>query len=92
MVANSGPCIPGNHSVIVHTCPVRWDGEYSRYFYDNKTDFSFVILKFRSKKLIAVIFITFKDAPPTRKPSISSCFASSAQFPPFTDPEMEIQL
>jgi len=28
----------------------------------------------------------FKDAPPTRKPSISSCFASSAQLPPFTDP------
>lgn len=29
---------------------------------------------------------TFKEAPPTRKPSISSFFASSAQLPPLTDP------
>jgi hypothetical protein len=29
---------------------------------------------------------TFSEAPPTRKPSISSCLASSAQLPPFTEP------
>lgn len=30
---------------------------------------------------------TFNEAPPTRNPSISSFFASSALFPPFTDPK-----
>ena len=30
---------------------------------------------------------TFNEAPPTRNPSISSCFESSPQLPPFTDPE-----
>lgn len=33
---------------------------------------------------------TFKDAPPTRKPSMSSSLASSEQLPPFTDPGKKI--
>jgi len=32
---------------------------------------------------------TFKEAPPTRKPSMSSFFASSAQLPAFTEPATE---
>lgn len=30
--------------------------------------------------------ITFREAPPTRKPSISGCPANSLELPPFTDP------
>jgi len=31
-------------------------------------------------------FITFKEAPPTRKPSTSGCAASSLQFAAVTEP------
>ena len=32
------------------------------------------------------VSITFRDAPPTRNPSMSSCFASSWLLAPFTEP------
>ena len=37
-------------------------------------------------KDLRLICHTFKEAPPTRKPSISSFFASSAQLAAFTEP------
>jgi len=39
------------------------------------------------KEIFEETMCTFNEAPPTRNPSISSCFASSALLPPFTDPE-----
>lgn len=54
------------------------------------TSYNFELPYDISERIVISILHTFKEAPPTRKPSMSSCFASSALLPPFTDPEMRL--